>query len=246
MPPRVLILGGTGEARRLAAELLEAGFVPLTSLAGVTSAPALPAGAIRSGGFGGARGLAAFLQAERFAAVVDASHPFAARISQHAAIAASTAAVPLLRLERNPWLPQPGDRWIRVPDAPAAAAALPAGARALVTIGRKEIASFFDRGEVSGIARMIETPACAVPENWMLLLQRPPYLHEAEAALMAGHRISHLVTKNAGGHETEAKLTAARQARIPVIMVERPVKPGVPTFSTSGELIAVLRGMLSP
>ena len=80
----------------------------------------------------------------------------------------------------------------------------------------------------------------------ILLLQRPPFLIDAEAALVAGHRISHLVTKNAGGHETEAKLMAARQARIPVIMVERPVKTGVPTFSTSGELIAVLRGMLSP
>jgi len=246
MPPRILILGGTGEARRLATDMQEAGYVTLTSLAGVTSAPLLPAGATRSGGFGGARGLADFLQAERFAAVVDASHPFAVRISQHAAIAARTAAVPLLRLERNPWLPRAGDRWIRVPDAQAAAAELPAGARALVTIGRKEIASFFDRADVAGIARMIEPPACAVPDNWTLLLQRPPFLLQAEAALVADHRISHLVTKNAGGHETEAKLTAARQARIPVIMVERPVKPGVPTFSTSGDLIAVLRGMLSP
>ena len=246
MPPRILILGGTGEARRLAADMQEAGYATLTSLAGVTSAPLLPSGATRSGGFGGTRGLADFLQAERFAAVVDASHPFAVRISQHAAIAARTVAVPLLRLERNPWLPRAGDCWIRVPDAQAAAAELPAGARALVTIGRKEIASFFDRADVAGIARMIEAPICAVPDNGTLLLQRPPFLLQAEAALVADHRISHLVTKNAGGHETEAKLTAARQARIPVIMVERPVKPGVPTFSTSGDLIAVLRGMLSP
>jgi precorrin-6A/cobalt-precorrin-6A reductase len=242
----VLILGGTGEARRLAAELLGAGLEPLTSLAGVTSAPALPEGATRSGGFGGAEGLATFLQAERFAAVVDASHPFAARISRHAAIAADTAAVPLLRLERKPWLAQAGDLWIPVRDTAAAAAALPSGARALVTIGRKEIAAYFDRADVSGLARMIEAPACVVPENWILLLQRPPFSVDAEAKLIASHSVSHLVTKNAGGHETEAKLTAARQAGIPVIMVERPLKPDVPSFTTSGELIAVLRGMLSP
>jgi precorrin-6A/cobalt-precorrin-6A reductase len=242
----VLILGGTGEARRLAAELLEAGFEPLTSLAGVTTAPALAAGETRSGGFGGAEGLAAFLQAERFAAVVDASHPFAARISRHAAIAADSAAVPLLRLAREPWLARAGDLWIPVPDAAAAAAALPPGARAFVTIGRKEIAAFFDRADVFGLARMIEAPACPVPENWILLLQRPPFSVDAEAKLIASHSVSHLVTKNAGGHETEAKLTAARQAGIPVIMVERPLKPDVPSFTTSGELIAVLRGMLSP
>ena len=127
-----------------------------------------------------------------------------------------------------------------------AAAALPAHARALVTIGRKDVGVFFARRDLSGVARMIEPPACDVPDGWTVILERPPFTVEAEAALMAAHGITHLVSKNAGGIETAAKLVAAREKNIPVIMVRRPAKPDAPSYSRIEVLIPALRRSLSP
>jgi precorrin-6A/cobalt-precorrin-6A reductase len=243
---RILILGGTGEAREIAAILLDKGFDVISSLAGVTAEPVLPAGALRRGGFGGAAGLASYLREEGIAAVVDATHPFAARMSGNAAIACQEAGLPLLRFERPPWQPQPGDRWTTVATVGDAAAALPAGARALVTIGRKEIAPFLSREDVSGIVRMIEAPDAAVPPNWTALLERPPFTLQSERRLMADHGITALVTKNAGGVATEAKLEAARELAIPVILVARPAKQAGGCFASVHELTADLERSLSP
>lgn len=246
MPARVLILGGTGDARRLAQILTDMGFATVTSLAGVTRDPLHPVGGLRVGRFGGAEGLADHLQSERYGAIVDATHPFAARMSRNAAMAASITGTPLLRLERPPWTAAAEDIWIPVADTPAAVSALPSGARALVTIGRTEIAAFFSRADIAGVARMIEPPESAVPQSWSLLLARPPFTEEAEADLMRQHRITHLVTKNAGGAATEAKLDATRSARIPVVMIERPCKPRATTFPEPQVLAEALRDMLSP
>jgi precorrin-6A/cobalt-precorrin-6A reductase len=242
----ILILGGTGEAREIAAALLDKGFQVTTSIAGVTSEPVLPAGALRRGGFGGAAGLAAYLREEGVSAVVDATHPFAARISANAAAACREAGLPLLRLERPPWQAQPGDRWTTVSTAGEAAAALPSGSRALVTVGRKEIAPFLAREDVSGIARMIEPPDVPVPPGWQLLLERPPFTLQSERRLMAEHDISMLVTKNAGGTATEAKLEAARELSIPVILIARPAKTSGGFFASVHELTADLERLLSP
>jgi precorrin-6A/cobalt-precorrin-6A reductase len=246
MQARVLILGGTGDARRLAQILTDMGFATVTSLAGVTRDPLHPVGGLRVGSFGGAEGLALHLQAERYGAIVDATHPFAARMSRNAAMAASITGTPLLRLERPPWTAATDDVWIAVADTAAAVSALPNGARALVTIGRTEIAAFFSRADIAGVARMIEAPESAVPQSWSLLLARPPFTEEAEADLMRQYRITHLVTKNAGGPATEAKLDAARSAHIPVIMIERPCKPRAMTFPEPQALAEALRDMLSP
>src|SRR5262245_27422 len=155
---RVLILGGTAEARKLAELLEEAGYGPVTSLAGVTRKPRDIRGETRIGGFGGADGLASFLAAERFSGVVDAAHPFAVAISRHAKEAAQSCNLPLVRLERPAWRAERGDRWTAVQDISAAVAAIPSGAHILLTIGRKEILPFLARKDISGVARMIEPP----------------------------------------------------------------------------------------
>lgn len=242
---RILILGGTGEARQLAEALLAAGLEPLTSLAGVTQAPRMPPGRVRRGGFGGTEGLHAFIVAHDIAAVADVSHPFAARITGHAQAAAGLAGVPYLRLERPPWVAQPGDRWTAVRSIGEAVAALPRQARALVTIGRKEIAAFMARSDISGVVRTIEPPPMELPPNWSLILARPPFTVEGEKALLQANAISHLVSKNAGGEDTKAKLVAARETKIPVIMIERPAKPPGPVFSSVNEMIPALCRLLS-
>jgi precorrin-6A/cobalt-precorrin-6A reductase len=237
---RILILGGTSDARILASELLAAGYEPVSSLAGVTHAPVLPAGEVRVGGFGGEEGLYAYLNSGNFAAVADATHPFAAQISRHGFIAAKRVGVPYLRLERQAWVPSSGDTWTPVADFNAAVACLPAGARIMLTIGRKEIAPFLARDDLSGVVRMIERTAIAVPAPWHLILARPPFNLEDETRLMITRGITHLVTKNAGGPQTHSKLLAARALGVRVIMIERPAKPRAPTFESAGDLVGAL------
>lgn len=243
---RVLILGGTRDARQIAASLVAEGYAVTTSLAGVTEKPLLPPGEVRRGGFGGVEGLAAYLSAERIAVVVDATHPFAAQMSAQAHEACGLKHVPLFRFERPAWTPTAGDVWGEAKDMAEAVDLLPSGARALVTIGRKEIAAFFLRPDITGVARMIEAPPQEAPPGWVVLLERPPFTVESEAALMARFGITHLVSKNAGGASTDAKLIAARQLTLPVIMVRRPAKPGNRVFSSEAELSGAMRRVLSP
>ena len=235
---RILILGGTSNAVELAGLLVSAGYDVVTSLAGVTTKPVVPPGRLRRGGFGGAEGLRRYVAEAGIAVVVDATHPFAAQISRHAA----EVQVPVLRLERPAWAVEAN--WTLVGSADEAVAALPSGARALVTIGRKEVQAFFARSDISGVARMIEP--VAAPADWNVLLERPPFTVAAERALMERHGISHLVSKNAGGAQTFAKIVAAREKYLPVIMVERPLKPAVQSFATAGDLAASLRLTISP
>jgi precorrin-6A/cobalt-precorrin-6A reductase len=243
---RILILGGTRDARLLASALIAEGFCVITSLAGVTEEPLLPEGEVRRGGFGGPEGLARYLRKEGVAAVADATHPFAARISAHAAEACRAAGLPLMRLERPAWQATPADRWTMADSVAEAALLLPEGSRVLLTTGRKEIEPFLARPDVSGVVRMIEPPPVELPQRWRLLLARPPFSLASERQLMQEHAITRLVTKNAGGASTEAKLEAARELKIPVIMVRRPLKPAVQTFAGAKELAASARRLLSP
>ncbi len=237
---RILLLGGTAEARGLATALIKAGHAVVTSLAGVTQNPMLPDGELRVGGFGGEAGLYDYLLSGNFEAVVDATHPFAIRISRNGFDAARRAGIPYVRLERQPWAPMPGDQWIEVPDVEGAVTALPRGARIMLTIGRKEIGPFLARGDLSGVARMIEPPAIALTSRWKLLLARPPFGVEGEKSLLAREKITHLVTKNAGGGQTEAKLLAARELNMTVVMIGRPEKPLAQSFATAEQLFAAL------
>jgi precorrin-6A/cobalt-precorrin-6A reductase len=226
----VLILGGTAEARELAGLLIERGFDPVTSVAGVTSDPIVPPGRIRRGGFGSALGMVRYVSGQAMIAIVDATHPFAETISRNAAHAAERAGLPLLQLDRPAWTPLPEDRWIAAADIEEAARLIPAGARALVTTGRKELSPFLARTDVTGVIRTIEPPATALPANWAFITGRPPYEIASERALIERERVTILVTKNAGGEATRAKLDAAREKKIPVIMVERPPRPEAPKF----------------
>ncbi len=233
---RILILAGTNDARLLANRLVADGYDVISSFAGVTENPILPNGKIRKGGFGGVEGMRHSLAEEKIDILIDATHPFAAIISRHAAEAGSH----LLRLERPAWEAQEGDQWIHVDDIPAAAAVLPNEARVLLTIGRKEVAAFTTRTDLSGVARMIEPPEVDLPSQWQLVLQRPPFTLEAEIDLMRGAKITHLVTKNAGGTETIEKLEAARALGLPVVMVARPFKPPVQTFHSVDAIAAYI------
>jgi len=247
MPPeRILILGGTGDALGLAQPLINAGFHPVTSLAGVTVSPHLPAGEVRRGGFGGEAGLAQYIGSENIRAIIDATHPFAAQISRHAHGAAQATGIPYLRLERPPWLAEAADRWIEVANILKAVAALPGGARPFVTIGRKEIAPFFARTDLEGVARMIEAPGVSVPAGWTVIQARPPFQVESEIQLLDTYRVTHVVSKNSGGELTRAKLFAARERNVPVVMVARPHKPRATLFATVEALIPALGRMLSP
>ena len=228
MPVRekhLLILGGTGEAVALAqAAAAVPGLAVTSSLAGRTAAPRLPPGAMRRGGFGGADGLAEYLKCAMVDLLVDATHPFARNISQQARQAADAAGVPRLQLMRPAWQPVAGDHWISVPHLDAAAAALPAvGKRALITTGARGLAAFSSLEGVMLVVRLIEAPDAPLPFTpHAIVLGRGPFALDEERRLLHRYAIDVVVSKASGGAATSAKLDAAREAGIPMIMVERP------------------------
>jgi precorrin-6A/cobalt-precorrin-6A reductase len=235
MPKRILIFGGTAEAREIADALVGQGHDVTSSFAGVTKDPKLPTGKIRVGGFGGTAGLRDYLSQTHFDVLLDATHPFAAQMSRHAF---EVEAEKLIRFERPAWRAEQGDDWMLVKSIAEAAKAVPQNARVFVTTGRKELEPFLLREDLSGVIRTVEPPSDNLPRQWKLLLDRPPHTIESEAALFERERFTHLVTKNAGSSSTRAKLDVARQLRLPVIMIERPFKPLVPTFSTIPALLS--------
>jgi precorrin-6A/cobalt-precorrin-6A reductase len=235
---QVLVLGGTGEARRLAAALVAVGTDVLSSLAGRVADPVLPEGDVRIGGFGGPEGLTAWLAEHRPRAVVDATHPFAARITASAAAAAAARRVPLLRLQRPGWTPGPGDDWRFVDSLAQAAEAVAGNRNVFLTTGRQGVGAF---AELPGrvLVRSVDPPDEPLPAGATLLLDRGPFSVADELALMREHAVDVLVTKDSGGHMTAAKLTAARELGIPVVLVRRPPLPdGVPTVATVAEALA--------
>jgi precorrin-6A/cobalt-precorrin-6A reductase len=238
----ILVLGGTAEARELATALAAQDVAVTTSLAGRVANPRRPEGAVRTGGFGGPEALARWLEEQRIAAVVDASHPFAEGISASAARACAGAAVPLLRLERPGWHPGPGDRWHRVPTLADAATAIPdLGNRVLLTTGRQGLAAFAE-GEAWFLIRCVDPPEPPLPRRCGVILDRGPYTLEGERRLLDAHAIDLLVTKDSGGDHTRPKLDAARERGLPVIVVDRPPRPAdLPTVPTSAEAAAWAR-----
>ncbi|MGW4939975.1 cobalt-precorrin-6A reductase [Actinoplanes sp. NPDC004185] len=221
----MLILGGTTEGRALASACaLIPGIEVISSLAGRTTAPLLPAGTVRIGGFGGVDGLADYLRQERIQAVVDATHPFAAVMTAHAVDACAQADVPLLILRRPGWTGRPGDRWHRVPDLATAAKLLPdLGERVFLTTGRQSIAAFAEVDACWFLSRSVEPPTGSRPGRLQVVLDRGPFTLAGERALLTGHRIDVLVTKDSGG--SSAKLDAARELGLPVVLVDRPPLP---------------------
>ena len=222
---RVLILGGTTEGRELASACAPIPDLEVTSsLAGRTTSPLLPAGKVRIGGFGGVDGLTSYLRHEGIDAVVDATHPFAATMTAHAVAASAQAKVPLLILRRPGWTEQPGDRWHRVSDLATAAKLFPdLGERVFLTTGRQSIAAFAEVDACWFLSRSVEPPAEPLPGRLQVLLDRGPFTRTGERALLTEHRIDVLVTKDSGG--STAKLDAARELGLPVVLVDRPPLP---------------------
>ncbi|AXB49205.1 cobalt-precorrin-6A reductase [Amycolatopsis albispora] len=232
------MLGGTAEARALAAALSERGVPVVSSLAGRVARPRLPVGEVRVGGFGGPDGLAAWLAEQRVGTVVDATHPFAERISASAVAATRTAGVPLLRLERPGWQASPGDDWHWTASLPEAAGLLPElGRRVFLTSGRQGLPAFAHLDDLWFLIRCVDPPEPPLPRRHELLLSRGPYQVEAEIGLLRTHRIEVLVTKDSGGSMTAAKLTAARELGLPVVLVRRPAPAGAPETVTSVDAV---------
>lgn len=227
MSPHILVLGGTTEARALAAGLsARPGTRVTTSLAGRVTRPGAVAGELRVGGFGGAEGLADWLREQRVDAVVDATHPFAETITANAARAATATGLPLVVLRRPGWQPGPGDRWHPVPSLAAAAGLLPRlGQRVLLTTGRLGLAAFAHLTTPHFVVRSVEPPEPPMPPHTHVLLARGPFTVAGETALLREHRVDVLVTKDSGGAATAAKLTAARDLGLPVVVVRRPPLP---------------------
>lgn len=237
----VLILGGTAEARELAAGLDRAGVRVVSSLAGRVARPRLPAGEVRIGGFGGPDSLARWLVEHKVGAVVDATHPFAECISASAARACPAAGVGLLRLERPGYGTQAGDRWHWVDGLEEAAALVPRlGRRALLTTGRQGLAAFAGTADAWFLVRCVDPPSPPLPPHHELVLDRGPYTLAGELALIDRHAIEVVVTKDSGGRHTEAKLHAARARELPVVVVRRPPRPDVATVATVDDALAWL------
>jgi precorrin-6A/cobalt-precorrin-6A reductase len=239
---RILILGGTGEARELAARLVALDHKVTTSLAGRTTSPNLPKGELRVGKFGGIPGLVGYLKMMGFDRLVDATHPYAGLISINAVAAAQQTGIPLVRFMRPAWVEPEAAHWRHFADISAAADALPSGATALITTGHDELDTLLERNDCRLLVRLIEAPDEPLPRHARLLLGRPPYALDTERALFAREGITHLVTKNSGGPQTEAKLEAAGLAGAEVIMVDRPVYGPATEVGSIDEAIAAIAG----
>jgi precorrin-6A/cobalt-precorrin-6A reductase len=248
MATTVLVLGGTSEARTLAAELNDLwGLRVISSLAGRVSNPVLPAGEVRVGGFGGAAGLAAYARAEGIGAVVDATHPFAETISAHAVDACARAGLPLLRLARPGWSPRDGDDWHDAGSLDQAAAMLPKlGTRVFLTTGRQGLAAFAALDELWFLIRCVDPPDSPLPARCEVLLARGPYERESERALMRRYGIDVLVTKNSGGPLTAGKLDAARDLGIPVVMVSRPPAAAAESVTAVSDAVRWVESQMPP
>ena len=240
----ILILGGTAEARQLAAALVAARVEVISSLAGRVNAPRLPPGRVRIGGFGGAEGLADYLHRQHASALVDATHPFATTISHNAHQAATLTGTPLVRLERPGWREHPrSGSWIWVADAAAAREAADASLRPFLTTGRQSLPDFLPWADRDVLVRLVDPPTEPLPQCWNLIMSRGPYGYPGERRIFSEHAIDALITKDSGGAATVAKLDAAGDSGIPVVIIARPRRTPVAQLGTVSEVVAWCRSV---
>jgi precorrin-6A/cobalt-precorrin-6A reductase len=225
--PRVLLLGGTTEAARMARALAEAGVDAVYSYAGRTEAPLAQPLPVRVGGFGGVEGLVAYLKTEGITHLIDATHPFAAQMSRNAVEACRITGTALTALERQPWAATEGDRWTHVPDLAAAMANLgETPRRVFLAIGRQNLDAFAAAPQHHYLLRLVDPPTEPLPlPRAVAVIARGPFTVEGDRTLLVDHRIEVIVAKNAGGAGAEAKLVAARELGLPVVLIDRPWVP---------------------
>jgi len=246
---RVLILGGTTEANRLAAAVANDRRInAVLSYAGRTENPTPPPISWRVGGFGGIDGLVDYLRTEKIARVIDATHPFAAQMSAHAVAACARAGVSLLALKRPPWQRVPGDQWIEVDDVAAAAEALgTVPRRVFLGIGRQHLKIFAAHPQHSYLVRLIDPPRAPLPLSGAeVIVARGPFDLAGDRAMLTKHRIEIVVARNAGGDAASAKISAARELGLPVVMVRRPFIPAREKVETIAEVLRWLGHGESP
>lgn len=243
---KILILGGTVEGRTLAHEIAHThptiDFI--TSLAGATTSTPNVAGDVRIGGFGGTDGLSTYLKEQNIDALIDATHPFATTITDHAVKACSHVGIDYLRLERPQWIVPTEADVVFVPDA-AEAARLVArtSSSAFLTIGRKDLSEFQGLGKTKLLVRAIEAPDENIRlDNATFVTARPPFALKDEIALMQEHQIDTLISKASGGEGTRAKLDAAAKIGARIILLRRPPPPdGERVFSVDEALAWILK-----
>lgn len=242
---KILILGGTGDAVKLAAKLATVLEIEIiSSLAGRTRKPAALVGQVRIGGFGGATGLANYLQENSIDILIDATHPCAGQITCNGAIASQLANIPHLMLVRPQWEKVRGDNWIEVESVEAAAQAIPESVkRVFITSGRQQLEPFLQRSHIWYLMRSIDPPDIELP-NSKVLLDRGPFNLEQERQLLQDYQIEAIISKNSGGSATYAKIIAARELDIPVVMVQRPARPEGEKVNDIEEVIAWLIAQL--
>ena len=239
---RALILGGTSDANRLADMVARLGLDAIYSYAGRTEVPLAQSLPTRSGGFGGASGLADYLGREGITHVVDATHPFAAEMSRNAVAACAATSTALIALQRAPWTKTPGDSWIDVADETAAAAALPdQPASVFLAIGRQHLAAFSAKPQHAYTLRFVDAPDGGLPlPDASVIVSRGPFTFAGDLALMRSRGIEWVVARNAGGTGGRAKIDAARELGLPVVMIARPDLPERPRTECIEDVLAFL------
>lgn len=240
----LLLLAGSGESRRLASRIAKAGIPAIASLAGSTRSPRAIDLPHRAGGFGGEAGFRAYLAREGISAILDATHPFAHRISARTARVAKDLGLPYLQLLRPPWTPGPGDNWVELAREEDAGDVIPKGATVFLATGRQTLERFGGLADRRLICRQIDPPSGPFPfPNGMFLVGRPPFSVADERTLFQDLGIDWLVVKNAGGAASRTKLDAARELGIPVAMISRPPQPDAPRVDTEDAAMAWVKSL---
>jgi precorrin-6A/cobalt-precorrin-6A reductase len=241
---RILLLGGTTEANLMAEAIAKAGLPGVYSYAGRTEAPMGQPIHMRTGGFGGVVGLCAYLEAEKITHIIDATHPFAAQMSRNAVAASAATGVPLIALERAPWVAGEGDRWTQVPDIKAAVSALSGPAqRVFLAIGRQHLDPFAAQPQHRYLLRLVDPPNGPLPlPNADVVVARGPFDAAGDTALLQEHKTECVVAKNAGGKGAVAKIAAARTLGLPVLMIDRPILPPRRIARSVAEVMGWLNG----
>ena len=241
---RILLLGGTTEANLMAQAIAKAGLAGVYSYAGRTEAPMGQPIHLRVGGFGGVEGLREYLKAEGISHVIDATHPFAAQMSTNAVTACKAEGIPLIALERAPWVAGEGDRWTQVPDLAAAVAALEGPPqRVFLAIGRQHLEPFASQPQHDYLLRLVDAPTGSLPlTQAKVVVARGPFDVAGDTALMREHGTEVIVAKNAGGKGAVAKIAAARALGLPVVMIDRPVIPPRQVAHSVAQVMAWLNG----